>query len=46
MNIHETDANHKPLQFGLLDLEDLADIVKKDLVDTCDFFQPLEILKG
>lgn len=46
LNIHQTEGKHIPFQFGLLHSKQMADKVKKELLKTCDFYQPIEILKG
>ena len=46
LNIHQTEGKHLPFMFGLLDVEAQVKNIKKDLLEICDFFQPIELLRG
>ena len=46
LNMHIIEPKHRPFHMGMINFEQHSTAIKKELHETCDFFQPLESLKG
>lgn len=46
LNMHTIESRHQPFTMGLVDPDVQSDIIKKELLDVCDFYQPCESIKG
>lgn len=46
LNLHTIERKHRPFHLGMIDPLQHSIFIKKELHNTCDFFQPIEGLKG
>ena len=46
LNMHIIEPKHRPFNMGMINLQQHSLVILKELHETCDFFQPLESLKG